>query len=228
MGGGAWPASLFKVPVMMAYLFGAEAEPELLDRKVPFVASSSNSDSASSLLRDGRVYSFQELIDIMITESDNAALNTLLAYLNEDILRELFGDLSIPYPEAETGDPYTISPRLYSYFFRVLYNGTYLSPVMSERALALMSQATFVHGIALGLPDDVRVSHKFGERRLTNEDGQTTGYELHDCGIVYYPEHAYFLCIFTQGEELEPLTQTLGDLSALTYAEMQTLYPETE
>jgi beta-lactamase class A len=188
------PASLFKVPVMMAYFQQSEVLGEVSEEVF-------------------------ELIERMITESDNEALNALLDDLDESALREIFLDLGVAYPGDSGSQVYTISPRKYSLFFRVLYNGTYLRPDLSERALELMSQTTFDHGLTAGLPPDFQVSHKFGERGLYNDHGEVIGYELHDCGIVYDPGHEYFLCIFTKGSDIDYLAHALKELSHLTYTQ---------
>src|SRR6185436_5295057 len=89
------------------------------------------------------------------------------------------------------------TPQNYSHLFRALYNGTYLSHDASEKALELLSRTKFSDGIVAGVPKETTVSHKFGERTLSLNTSSIN--ELHDCGIVYYPGHPYFLCIMTKG-----------------------------
>ncbi len=221
------PASLFKVPIMMAYYKAAEEHPEVLTEKITYTKEhNSGSLIVSDQLKLGNSYTINELINLMITESDNVALSMLNANLDYAVLRELFVDLGIDYPGDPSSGIYTISPREYSLFFRVLYNGTYLSNTYSETALKLLSQATFEHGLDAGLPTDVTISHKFGERGIYSDTGDIAGYELHDCGIVYGPTGDYFLCVFTSGKDIDGLADAIRQVSEISYTEAQYITAE--
>ena len=73
------------------------------------------------------------------------------------------------------------------------------------------------------MPPSIGVVHKFGERSL-GPNGETK--QLHDCGIVYYPNHPYLLCIMTRGTSFEPLRKTIAGTSQLFYAELDSQYSE--
>ena len=64
---------------------------------------------------------------------------------------------------------------------------------MSEKALRFLSQAAFRDGIISGVPQDIDVVAKYGERVLDGlSSGQFTGMkQLHEVGIVYHPRHPY-------------------------------------
>ena len=47
--------------------------------------------------------------------------------------------------------------------------------------------------------------------------GGTPEHELHDCGIVYYPEHPYFLCVMTRGGDRPKLAAAIADVSKVAY-----------
>ncbi len=70
------PASLLKVPVMMAYYKQAESDPTLLSKKITFTKSVDQSVEyfASATIKPGTTYSVEELIHAMIVNSDNDAL----------------------------------------------------------------------------------------------------------------------------------------------------------
>lgn len=65
------------------------------------------------------------------------------------------------------------------------------------------------------MPASVKVAHKFGERLLEDSTRQ-----LHDCGIVYYPENPYLICIMTHGNVYENLEKTIQDISKMVYKEV--------
>jgi hypothetical protein len=126
----------------------------------------------------------------------------------------------LPTPEATGADNYTA--RQYSHLFRALYNGTYLSKPLSEKVLELLSKTRFDRGLVAGVPEGTVVSHKFGVRNIVNSDADTTpvARELHDCGIIYYPNNPYFLCVMTRGADFPTLESVIKDISRITWNEV--------
>ena len=178
-------------------------------------------------LTPGKLYSIDELIRAMIEGSDNNATALLFDYLNQDSLQDAFSDLGLKSLLSEntknTSD--IISVKSYSYIFRILYNSTYLSRELSEKALQYLSYADFNQGIVGGLPKGVIAAQKFGERTILAPDGVTPlRRELHDCGIVYYPEHPYLLCVMTRGEDFDTLANAIRSVSALVYGDVDKRY----
>lgn len=216
---GYYPASLLKVVVMIAYFQQAENDPGILQKELQFTskiqneAISSEFSAPSSLTLNGS-YTVDDLIKDMIMESDNGATYTLLDSLDGKAVDEVYGDLGLQSPDNAN---YEISAKDYSLFFRILYNATYLNREYSERALSLLSQTTFKDGLEGGLPAGTIVAHKYGEHVLTDSSGNTTGLELHDCGIVYNP--TFLLCVMTRGQKLNDLEQTIRDVASLVYNE---------
>lgn len=90
---------------------------------------------------------------------------------------------------------------------------------MSERALNLLSRVEFNEGISKGLPSNTIFAHKFGERELANGVSQ-----LHDCGIVYYPGHPYVICVMTRGSDFKTLSDTIAEISRITFSEISRKY----
>ena len=222
-----YPASLLKVPTMIAYYKNAEEDPSLLSQNIIYDPSVMPTDpfTAPSDLVAGRSYSVQELISRMITDSDNGATFTLLGTMNSDFLNAVYTALGIQNPGNDSAD-YQISARTYGLFFRVLYNATYLSPENSERALRLLSQTTFNNGLSAGVPKGTVVAHKYGEHILST-NGVATGIELSDCGIVYYPAHPYLLCVMTSSKDASTSDAVIANISRVTYSAIGQEYPAT-
>ncbi len=85
-----------------------------------------------------------------------------------------------------------------------------------------MSQTDFTEGIVAGVPQGTLVSHKFGVRtvashELTPDSQMVSNHELHDCGIVYYPNNPYFICVMTQGKEFNSLQSVIQGASELVW-----------
>lgn len=220
-----YPASLLKVPVMIAYEQQAEENPGILDQPVTYSPSLIPPDpfDATSTLIAGRAYTVRSLISSMVVDSDNGATFALLSHINPDYLDSVYNSLGIPNPDSDSST-YQISARTYGLFFRILYNATYLSPDSSERALELLSHTTFNDGLVAGVPEGTPVAHKWGEHVLSSDGKNATGVELSDCGIVYYLQHPYLLCVMTSGQDVPTDESFIKSASSITYAAVVSRY----
>ena len=209
------PASLMKLPIMMAYLKKAETNPQLLNTSLTFSKDPSpwrEHFQGSERLEKGRSYTIEELIERMIKYSDNDAKDLLADYdpKSFDSVQRYLGLQAWGYDKPEE----EISVITYATLFRILFNASYLSPEMSEKALEILSQSQFPFGIVQGVPAGTKVAHKFGERY----DNYT--WQLHDCGIVYYPKRPYLLCIMSRGSSIDELTKVIREISSLVYSQV--------
>ncbi len=214
-----YPASLLKVPEMIAILKVASEKPGLLSQKIvynnPEVQAAQNTDVIDKLVF-GRSYTVEELVRRMIEYSDNASALLLEEAMTPFVLTKVYSDMGILEPYAlNDQSTYMMSTEVYSSFFRILYNASYLSKETSEKALEYLSKSTFNSGIVAGVPPGIKVAHKFGIRHT--QDGMK---HLHDCGIVYYPNHPYLLCVMTSGPLPEYLDHSIADISHFIYKEL--------
>lgn len=213
------PASLLKVPVMIAYLKWSEDEPNVLDEHIfyegPFDVGYQQQFAPLVPLQVGMSYSARELIENMIRYSDNQALILLFNKLPRQYQEDLFTLVGVD-AKLITDPTAVLSVRRYSIFFRILFNASFLSRTNSEYALKLLTETTFTDGLRAGVPDSILVAHKFGERKVSNNLQQ-----FHDCGVVYYPDHPYMLCIMTRGENPQELITAIKDISTFVYEEIE-------
>lgn len=218
------PASMLKVPILIAYYKWAETDPGVLRRTLryekQFVPPGLNTNvSPDDQIRLGETYTVDDLLRRMIIYSDNNAAELLFGSIDRNALLNVSGDLGISPAADRVNMPDFLSPKTYSLFFRILYNATYLTPEMSSRALALLTETDFKDGLVAGVPAEVVVSHKYGNRYSVSSDGRPL-YQLHDCGIVYYPDHPYMLTVMTRGRSYEALTAGIRRVSAAVYEEV--------
>jgi beta-lactamase class A len=220
------PASLLKVPIMIAYLREADSDPSILKKEITYHqtvdGNAVENYKPQSYILDGQTYTVAELIRYMIVDSDNNAATLLQNNVDSNDLLEVYSDIGIPVSGSLTDE--NMSPKDYSYIFRLLYNATYLSKSMSQYALELLSESYFPEGLEAGLPANIPSSNKFGERTVETKNavtGNTTvDYrELHDCGIIYYPQNPYLLCVMTKGQDFSKLAKIIADISAMVYNE---------
>ena len=213
------PASLLKVPILLAYLRHSQDDPGLLGRRVRFARSAElkypQLFRPSVDLREGREYSIDEYLKAMIARSDNQAAVTLLKAMDPAALAAAYQDLGLQAPDQSTPEDW-ITVHDYAGFFRVLYNASYLDRQRSEAALALLASSEFKEGLLAGVPSGTTVAHKFGERL----DPDRPIKQIHDCGIVYHPANPYLLCVMTQGLDAKALVGVIGEISAATWADI--------
>ncbi len=213
------PASLRKLPLMIALLKSAEgrAGPALLDAPVTHDLSRDYDEDQNvkpaERLQRGATYPVRELIRRMIVFSDNNAFMLLSRRVDPAELDRVYALLRMQNPHA-AGDDAFLSVQTYASFFRILYNATYLSREASEWALSLLAAADFKAGLVGGVPPGVPVAHKFGEK---SEPG---AFQLHDCGIVYFPENPYLLCVMSRGPDLGTLDDVIRGVSRVVYGEV--------
>ncbi|MFZ3031487.1 MAG: serine hydrolase [Candidatus Moraniibacteriota bacterium] len=220
---GFFPASLLKVPILMAYYHVAERDPFILKDTIRFEAPRDFGDIYQSIIPEkelvsGEVYSVEELIQRMIVYSDNQAAFLLANSLPETDFESLFGMLGLDKDTLEkTGVKLTV--KEYASFFRILFNSSYLSAEYSEKVLKLLNETNFSDALKAGVPDSVSVSHKFGEAGTEGAERQ-----LHDCGIVYFPNHPYLACIMTRGKDTDTLKKSIADISRFIYEKIDEQY----
>lgn len=219
------PASLLKLPVMMTLLKKAENNLPLLKQKIKYSKPSEGLLSQNFITAKpfevDKEYSIEELIEKMIINSDNDALRLLDSFYDQKSLEKLQTDIGIEIDTSYDPSVDYMSVQSYASLFRVMFNASYLTPEMSEKALGILSQSKFIDGLAGGIKNkNITVAHKFGERFIEEKDIR----QLHDCGIVYYPKHPYLLCVMTKGRDFNTLAQTIRAISRQIYEDINQKY----
>lgn len=218
--------SLYKLPILIRYLKDAEGDPSILDERLPGkpIAGYRNQDEpADRMVVDTQSYAVRYLIENLIWYSDNTAWVMLTeAYRAKhpdyDIVVDTLAELGIVDPRTQP-DPRLVSLKSVSSIFRILYNASYLNLEESEYAIELLSRSVYDKGLAAGIPGSVTLANKYGISTDKDES------QLHDCGIIYYPDHPYVLCVMTKGGTIGTLEQVIASISKLFYDEYARRYP---
>ena len=211
------PASLLKVPILIELLHEAESNPSLLSKVIEISTSDINSNVIQNIkpenpLSVGNKYSLLDIAKIMIEESDNTAVAAILQNINIKDIGNVFKSVAVPFKDTNT--EVDVRVKDYAGFFRILFNSSYLSRDMSEKALEILSKSEYNDGIVAGVPSGVTVAHKFGERKI---EGDVDTSQLHDCGIVYYPNKPYIICVMTRGNNYIYQGRAIQELSNYIY-----------
>ena len=211
------PASLMKIAYLISYLEEEDLNPGKLQKRLYFdkhYTGGNNQNIVDFQLKEHSYYTVAELMHAMIVNSDNDATTVLMQNLNNTIFQKLFTDLQLPPPPMQ--GEYFIGTADYAKFFRVLYSSTYLSVKSSEYAIELLLKSSFKDGICSTLDPKIPVAHKFGERVLNSVA------QLHECGIVYFNDSPYLICVMSKGNSLDPLKKVMGEISSLVFQYMKT------
>jgi beta-lactamase class A len=212
------PGSLLKVVVMVGTLKHALLQPDILTEKLSYRSPLEETQyfKPRKTLQVGP-QSVQNLLESMIVYSDNGAADTLLSnpQINNSF-QSAYKTFLLPSISSPTTTDY-MSPRGYSVVFRTLYDSTYLTWDLSNQALEFLSRTDFKNGLVAGIPSNIPVAHKFGEHTTESESGIALNKQLHDCGIIYYPNKPYLLCIMTRGQDYTKLENVIQELSSVAY-----------
>ena len=217
------PGSLLKVALAVAYFKLSEIEPSVMQQGFVYKSASSSLNSMENFqpeekLVPGQTYLVDELISHMIEQSDNDTATILGQSIDMNFFNRVLSDLGIHLPTSGGNDQDFLSVDRYASILRTLYLASYLNIDGSQKLLTLMSKTSFSEGIAGGVPDEIPVAHKFGEREVTDpKSGGEISAELHDCGIVYKPDHPYILCVMTEGKSYDSLSKVLTEISKKVY-----------
>jgi beta-lactamase class A len=218
------PKILLKVPLMIAYFKWAESSPLVLRKTLYFsgkvIGVEQNRDVHLNGLDPRKSYTVNDLIFRMIVDDDTAAYSLLYVNLPSGRLDKVFKDLYVEYDPRKQED--FLSLNAFAAFYRVLYNSSYLSEEMSEKALRYLSKSSLRSNMASAVPPNIEIACKQGERTISasNEGEQQEIQQLHEFGIIYHPNRPFLLGVMTQGNNVERLAKVIRDITRLVYDEV--------
>lgn len=211
------PASLLKTPVVMALFKYAETNPDILAKEILITESDVERDANQNIIFPGlkkdTKYTLLQVAESVIKNSDNAGVPIIINNIPSEYIGNVFNSIGVPYKDTKT--EVNLRVKDYAAFFRVLFNSSYLNREMSEKLLGILSESQYKNGIVAGIPEGITVAHKFGERKTSNVK------QLHDCGVVYFPENPYLICIMTKGNDFKKQESAIGELSGYIYQEIK-------
>jgi beta-lactamase class A len=193
-------ASTIKVPLAMS-IYKAVEEGKLSLSDEYTLQESDLDDRFGELYKDevDKTFTIQELLRIMLEQSDNTATRALINVMKErritDLFSEVYDFMGWEYDKsAGPGLDYlNINLKTLSNMFLALYNATYVNIEHSEQILEHLDNSPFDNQITAGVPKQVPVAHKIGVNAPNNS--------YSDCGIVYAPNRHYILCLAFLGTE---------------------------
>jgi len=220
-------ASLVKIPIMLSCFYAAEEKKINLKNSIYLKAS--EKVEGSKVLGEkpaGSVFTVAELIEPMITQSDNTATNLLIDYIGFDTLDMYFKKIGLKNTNIarkmldfkgrkEGIENYTTAEDM-AFVLEELYHSNFINKEVSKQCLLLLGQQKINDRIPKKLPKDgTFIAHKTGLER----------HVCHDVGIVYTQKGNFLICVLVKHENkgAEPAKKLISNIALLTYNYFQNL-----
>ena len=186
-----YAASLFKLPVVMAYFRHKERDPGI-DHKTVKLTQDMIDSRYGDLWQKGVGYEIgmDEAAELALVKSDNTAAEALSPAITQEDFDNVYQGLDININIASQGA--ILNARNYAAILKALYFAAVLTRDDSQKILDYLSNTDFNDKLVAGVPAGVKVAHKIG---VIDPDS------YRDCGIVYVPNRPYIICMVSKGTE---------------------------
>lgn len=203
-------ASLFKIPVVMAYYRSLERLNKEDDQNISLTKDMLD-NQFGDLWKKGAGYKLRasQAVNLAITESDNTAARSLVPLINKGDFESVYQGLDIDL-QSDSGGA-LLSAKSYSSILKALYFSSVLEKKNSQHILDLLTRTKFPDKLAAGVPSNVQVAHKIGSY---NDDEGNEAFT--DCGIVYIPRRPYVLCMLSISDE-QVARERMQSVSTIIY-----------
>jgi beta-lactamase class A len=213
-------ASLVKVPIMAAvYAADREGRLKLTDQLAVKRTEKIKSRSKIYRARPGTKFTVSDLVECMITESDNTAANMLVDALGFGYLNQKFIEFGLKNTDLRRGimdlkwrkagiENYTTAEDM-ALMLEKIYNGELVSKEASAQMLEILKRQKVNDRIPKGLPNKMVVAHKTGLLKDT----------VSDVGIIFTNEGDFIICVLTADiHNFRTAKRFIGKIAECTYA----------
>ncbi len=204
-------ASLFKVPVVMAYYKQRERLQMTNDPEVEIKEEHLDNEFGTLYRKGvGHKIKLSEAVKLALEDSDNTAARLVATNVKETDFNEVYSGIDIDLMSDEDGA--IMTAKNYSSILKALYFSAVLGKDSSSEILDYLTKSEFNDKLAAGVPPGVPVAHKIGDF----VDKETGDKAYMDCGIVYIPRRPYLLCMVSMTDEATA-SQRMSNLSKKVY-----------
>ena len=213
-------ASIVKMPIMATCFYAAKEGKIKLDQKISL--KQSDKTGGSGILknkRSGTTFTVTQLIDLMITISDNTASNVLIKLLGFDYLNTCFKEfgltdtnlsrLMMDMRSRDKGiENYTTAKDMANILEKI-YKGKLIDKEISHECLEILKEQRSKTRIPRRLPKDTVVAHKTGLEKGT----------CHDVGIVFTDNGDFIICVLIshKNKSARSSKKLISNIARLSY-----------
>lgn len=217
-------ASVIKLPIAAVAFRAAKEGKVSLSQK--FTISAKDIAGGSGIIKTMQhpvVLTFREIIEIMITNSDNTATNKIIDILGYQYLNKEFKELGLKrtvikrkmmdFSGRKRGIENYTSVSDIVFLLEEIYKGELVDKDSSQMMLSFLSKQKINDRIPRYLPKNTKVAHKTGLERGV----------VHDAGIIFSPKGDYVVCVFTKRvKDYSKAKRFIARLSLATYNNLHT------
>jgi beta-lactamase class A len=200
-------ASLIKLPALAALYMEAEKGTIGLDETYTLLNSDKRTGAGSLYSKaEGTSLTYRELARLMGKESDNTAFAIVRKKLGDSRINQAIDEIGMKSTSLKENKTSAYDIAL---FFKKLWKGDLVSEAFRDEILEYLTDTAYEDWIVKGIPEEVRVAHKYGR-------------ELHvvnDAGIVF-AEKPFVLVIITQGIIEKEADTIIPELARNVYEEL--------
>ncbi len=197
-------ASLIKLPVFIALY--QEVEKGNIDLETKYSLKNSDKRAGSGSLAGkpaGTVLTYRDLVRYMGKESDNTAFNILRNVLGDAKIAQVITAIGMTKTSLEENET---SPEDIGLLFQKLWNKELTNEGDRDEILGYLTDTIYEDWLVKGIPDEVRVAHKYGREIHVVNDG----------GIVFAKD-PFVIVIMTQGIIEKEADEGFPDLAKTIY-----------
>lgn len=200
-------ASLVKLPVMVALSYLEENGNLSFDEK--YVLKNSDKASGAGVLTNkpaGTEVTYGEILELMGKRSDNTAFVIAKAKVGKELIDKIMTKAGMQDTNIDSRE---MTPFDVGMFFLNLWKGELVGDKNKEKILDALTNTDFENYLPKGLPESVRIAHKFG----------TLTHIINDAGVVY-AEKPYILVLMSKGVVEKEANAFIPTFSKLVYEEV--------
>ncbi len=188
-----YAASLFKTPLAASVLKLVDEGALKLDNENIYTQSD-YSDGTGSIAYNsyGLTYTYDQLLDLLLKESDNSAQNIIMRTIGAPNAENAFKLIPLKNHFFENN---TATPEQIAIFYEKLVMSNYLKKDSLDSLLERMKSTLFDDRVHLGLEENVEFAHKIGNWPDTST--------WHDCGLVIDENNTIVVCLMSRYTTLE-------------------------
>jgi len=211
-------ASLVKIPIMAAVYYLVDKNKLSLDEKLVYKKKyRCGGSGVIKRMPYGTKFTIKELVELMITISDNVATHMLIDRIGLKNLNEIFKELGLKdtninrfvmdlFLKNKGVENYTTAEDI-GLLLEKVYRGSLVSKKASIEMLSIMLKQRICDRIPKKLPPQIAVAHKTGLMKDV----------CHDVGIVYTNNGDFVICVLTQNMKHSLAKEFIADVAYETF-----------
>jgi len=212
-------ASLIKLPVLAAAFYAVREKKISLEEVVTIRKKDITGGSGKlKSLSLPKKFTFAQLLELMISSSDNTAANKVIEILGFEYINSIFERLGLTdtimvrkmmdFSQRKNGIENYTSAADISYLLEKIYRRGLANRKLSKLALIFLRKQKVNDRLPRYLPAEVGVAHKTGLERGV----------VHDAGIIFTSNGDYLICVLVKGgKNYAKAKKFIAQLSLLAY-----------